>query len=122
MKRSSLLVGLAVVSVCTLRVASEPVPADLGSKIAFTSLRDDVTILGSDERLEAEIWVMNGDGSEPRRLTYNDTDDLGAMWSPDGKTIAFYGTRFGRRADGQIVAIDVHMCFWWMSRAACKRC
>jgi Tol biopolymer transport system component len=33
---------------------------------------------------------MNGDGSEPRRLTDNETPDLGAVWSPNGKTVAFF--------------------------------
>jgi Tol biopolymer transport system component len=105
MKTVSLLVGLAALSLCPRGVEMEPVPGDLGSKIAFTRLREDVGIPGSTEQLEAEIWVMNGDGSEPRRLTYNTTDDLGAMWSPDGKTVAFYGVQFGPGPGGGLVAI-----------------
>jgi TolB protein len=76
-----------------------------GSKIAFTRLRENVTIPGGDFRLHAEIWIMNGDGSEATRLTDNSTDDLGATWSPDGKTIAFYGNQFGPGRDGGLVAI-----------------
>jgi TolB protein len=63
----------------------------LGSKIAFTRLKETPE---SHEFLEAEIWVMNADGTEPRRLTHNTTFDLGAEWSPDGRTIAFHGTQF----------------------------
>jgi Tol biopolymer transport system component len=76
-----------------------------GSRIAFTRLVDDVTDSTQDFRLHAEIWIMNGDGSQPRRLTFNTTDDLGATWSPDGKSIAFYGTQFGPGRDGALVAI-----------------
>jgi WD40-like Beta Propeller Repeat len=37
---------------------------------------------------------MNGDGSEPRRLTHNTTWDLAPVWSPNGKTVAFYAVQF----------------------------
>jgi Tol biopolymer transport system component len=63
-------------------------PAALGSKIAFT--RTEVAVPGGEDSDEAEIWVMNGDGTELRRLTHNSTFDLGAVWSPDGQTVAFY--------------------------------
>jgi Tol biopolymer transport system component len=49
-----------------------------GSRIAFTRLVGDVTDSTQDLRLHAEIWIMNGDGSQPRRLTFKTTDDLGA--------------------------------------------
>lgn len=91
------------------------------SKIAFTQLRKDInqpncgvegdrsrgtTYPGyacdattADERQNSEIWVMDdADGTELRQLTHNNTFDLGAVWSPDGNTIAFYGTQFD--ADG----------------------
>jgi Tol biopolymer transport system component len=70
-----------------------------GSRIAFTRLRE--TPAG-DFRFDAEIWMMNGDGSDPTRLTYNTTDDLGADWSPDGRTIAFHGAQWN--ADGLTLA------------------
>ena len=66
-------------------------PGGLGSKIAFTRLKETPE---SNELLESEIWVMNGDGSEPRRVTHNTTWDLAPVWSPNGKTIAFYGVQF----------------------------
>lgn len=76
-----------------------------GSRIAFTRLVEDVTDATQDFRLHAEIWIMNGDGTQPARLTFNTTDDLGATWAPDGKTIAFYGTQFGPGPGGGLVAI-----------------
>jgi Tol biopolymer transport system component len=74
----------------------------LGTRIAFTKLRE--SDLG-DFRLDAEIWIMNGDGSQATRLTHNSTDDLGATWSPDAKTIAFYGTQYGPDGRGGLAAI-----------------
>jgi Tol biopolymer transport system component len=67
---------------------SSAMPGALGSKLVFT--RSEVASPGTEETNAAEIWVMNGDGTDRRRLTYNDTFDLGAVWSPDGHTIAFY--------------------------------
>lgn len=36
-----------------------------------------------------EIYVASSDGSRPRRLTRNATDDFGARWSPDGRRILY---------------------------------
>lgn len=51
-----------------------------GSKIAFSTDRDGGTY---------EIYVMNGDGSSPMRLTTNGVHDENPTWSPDGTKIAF---------------------------------
>jgi Tol biopolymer transport system component len=66
----------------------------MGSKIAFTRLREDFASPETTELLEAEIWVMNGDGSDPRPLTDNTTWDIAPVWSPGGMTVAFYGVQF----------------------------
>jgi Tol biopolymer transport system component len=63
-------------------------PGSPGARIAFT--RAETAIPGFEDSPDREIWSMNGDGSEPRRLTHNTTADLGAVWSPNGKTVAFY--------------------------------
>jgi Tol biopolymer transport system component len=81
----------------------------LGSTIAFTRLRE--TPAGNF-RFDAEIWMMNGDGSDPTRLTFNTTDDLGADWSPDAKTIAFHGAQWNPdgltlASPAQIFLVDV---------------
>ena len=53
------------------------------TKIAFTSMRDGNT----------EIYVMDGDGKNQRRVTDNPTYDRYPTWSPDGKMIAFVSNR-----------------------------
>jgi TolB protein len=58
---------------------AEPAWSPDGSKIAFTSRRDG----------RSEIYVMNADGSNPVRLTYDTLDDGSPAWSPDGTKIAF---------------------------------
>jgi tricorn protease len=42
-----------------------------------------------------DIWVVNEDGSAPRRLTDNVARDIDPRFSPDGKWIAFSSQRFG---------------------------
>ncbi|HZH40206.1 MAG TPA: BamA/TamA family outer membrane protein [Gemmatimonadales bacterium] len=50
-----------------------------GSQLAFT---------GYDGGL-ADLFIVNKDGSDLRRLTHDKYADLLPQWSPDGKTIAF---------------------------------
>ena len=52
-------------------------------KIAFTSDRDG----------NQEIYMMNPDGTNQTRLTNNSIVDDHAMWSPDGKKLAFVSQR-----------------------------
>jgi Tol biopolymer transport system component len=68
-----------------LRAGSNP---DLISTIAFSSTRDDPANPGF-----AEIYLVNGDGTDPRRLTENTITDAFANLSPDGKKIVFDSNR-----------------------------
>jgi TolB protein len=70
-----------------------------GSQIAFASSRDG----------DFEIYVMQADGSGPRRLTDSPGLDIRPAWSPDGRQLAFTSMRDGNyeiyimNADGSAV-------------------
>jgi len=58
--------------------------------IAFTSTRDDPV---ANPFLAAEIYLMDADFTNPRRLTFNNDGDGFATLSPDGKKIVFDSNR-----------------------------
>jgi Tol biopolymer transport system component len=70
-----------------------------GKKIVFCSLRDafptnklsaaDLRRLETDPAYFGEIYIMNADGSEQRRLTYTPGYDGGPFFSPDGQRIVW---------------------------------
>jgi Tol biopolymer transport system component len=58
---------------------SAPAWSPDGGRIAFESDHDG----------DMEIYVMNADGTDVRRLTDNGIHDEGPIWSPDGERITF---------------------------------
>ncbi len=63
-----------------------PIYSPDGSRILFTSNRDG----------NPEIYVMNRDGTNMRRLTSNPAIDVTPTWSPSGNQIAWVSDRTGQ--------------------------
>ena len=66
-----------------------------GQRIAFTSHRDG----------NAEIYVMNADGTEPRRITEHPERDDYPAWHPDGRRLLVVSERDGQH-DLYLVDVD----------------
>jgi TolB protein len=75
-----------------LAIDDDPDWSPDGEKIAFTS--HDVND-NANNSTTAEIYVMNVDGTEKQRLTFNTEEERGPNWSPDGTLIAFMCRRGG---------------------------
>ena len=81
----------------TVSVAAAGASADnaqptfaLESTVAFVSTRDDPT---TNPLLAAEIYLMNPNGTNVRRITFNTDGDGFPSLSPDGKKIVFDSNR-----------------------------
>jgi TolB protein len=82
---------------------AEPALSPDGSRVAFTVYPPGDLFNGDTSR--AEIYVMDADGSNRRRLTRNKVEDSSPAWSPDGKWIAFESDR-GDNSDIYIINAD----------------
>jgi TolB protein len=60
------------------------------SKLAFVSDRD-----ATKERRSKELYIMDYDGWNPRRVTVNGSLNILPTWSPDGRSIAYVSYRQG---------------------------
>ena len=74
-------IAVAVVTSCLLTPqavdSARPATPEAGAEVAFVSNRDGAF----------EIYLMNADGTDPRRLTQN--GGSGPCWNPDGSRICF---------------------------------
>ena len=76
--------------------ASDPAFSPDGSRIAFVSLRDG----------NAEIYVMNADGSGSTRVTNDPLTDGRPSFTPDGQTIVFHSSRTAGKQQIWSVNVD----------------
>jgi dipeptidyl aminopeptidase/acylaminoacyl peptidase len=68
-----------------LEVASSPAISPDGSKIIYVRAANDIMSDGT----RANLWIMNGDGSDHRPLLSGRTSYSPVEWSPDGSRIAY---------------------------------
>ena len=85
MRRRYNLTHLILASIIVLGLTLLMVCVDAQAQIAFSSNRDG----------NFEIYVMDDDGGNLRRLTNHPDRDFSPSWSPDGKRIAFVSNRDG---------------------------
>lgn len=76
-----------------------------GRQIVFSSDRDADRSVPVLER-QFEIYVMNTDGSNVRRLTHNPAVDGNPAWSPNGRMIAWGSCRQGGKCDVHVMNAD----------------
>ena len=93
--------GTGVSRLTTAEVDTDAAWSPQGSRIAF--------VRGFSDR-NAGIWVVNADGSAPRRITDGGTlvdgSDIAPAWSPDGSRIAF--AREGREEGAETGSAEIY--------------
>src|SRR5215203_1605780 len=82
-QKLTIILMMLGLSMCFMLFGMQNISA--AGKIAFSSSRDG----------NAEIYVMNSDGSNQINLTNNSADDSGPSFSSDGTKIAFNSNRDG---------------------------
>jgi Tol biopolymer transport system component len=78
---------------CSATEDVNPAWSPTGEQIAYSSV----------ETGDAEIWVMNSDGTDKRNLTRHSAWDWMPGWSPDGTQVTFTS---GRDGDEDIYSVD----------------
>jgi Tol biopolymer transport system component len=90
-----------------------------GGRLAFASVRDrNGRRCGSDECWYAgELYTARADGSDARRLTFNEGDDARPTWSPDGSRLLFTSDRnLPERDSSEVYSIASEgSCLTWLT-------
>lgn len=68
-----------------------------GRQVAFSSNRAHYVGTATDTGTpDFDIWIVNADGSQARRLTTDPSNDADPTWTPDGTSIVFSSDRDSR--------------------------
>ena len=95
-----LVLALALVAVSPVNLVGQTAKRDgLVPVIAFVSTRDHPAESMAELFLATEIYLMDMDGRNPRRLTNNRVSDLYPNISPDGRRIVFESGRLRSKND-----------------------
>ncbi len=78
-------------SLVTLDRISDPQPSPDGRSVLFTLRTTDLDA----DRGRTDLWVVNSEGGDARRLTTHAASDSNGRWAPNGKEIWFLSTRSG---------------------------
>lgn len=78
----------------TLLLAAVTLVDTVPAQAAFPGVNGRIAC-GSNRDGNFEIYSYEPDGSDPRRLTFDEGTDFEAAWSPDGTRITFMSSRSG---------------------------
>lgn len=87
------------IGVLEATVVANPGWSPDGTRIVFSS--------GSGQPQDEEIWIINADGSDLRRLTNNEARDFDPQFSPDGSHIV-YASDLGSPDFSEIYVMDTN--------------
>jgi len=84
-----------------LRSAGYPQLSPDGTRIVYSLVANDE----ATKKTASQLWICAWDGSEARRLTWTGEHNGGAVWSADGRSIAFVSDR-AKKSGIYILPVD----------------
>lgn len=100
MNRLKQSIPLVILSVITIIFISACFPPGAGQQQTFVTNpvfhpKKELIAFVSNIDGDAEIFMVNTDGSNLKKLTDNERTDINPVWSPDGERIVFVSDRNG---------------------------